>query len=105
MLGESPAAGGRLFTGDPERDNDSVREYDDLRGPLVRLADHGLASVRRVLRVVGFAPKGELLPLATDIAGRFGVGVLRSIWSRIGFEALEVSESAAAKPGHWSNWR
>lgn len=94
---ESPAFGGRLYAGDPARDSDPVRWYDEMRGPYVRVSIEELRAIRHVLSVATINPRGSLVELASQIATIPGASPLRSDWRMFDAEAVEVFRAGCSK--------
>ena len=94
---ESPAFGGRLYSGDPTRDNDPTRRYDRLRGPYVRVDDDDLRAIRHVLSISTLDVEGGLADLAVVVARIPGTYPLRSMWRMFDYEALEVFRAGCSK--------
>lgn len=94
---ESPAFGGRLYASDPRRDDEGVRRYDALRGPILRLADEELGQVRHVLSVNTFGGAGGLGDVAREAARIPGAAPLWTRWSIVDLEAVEVFRQGCSK--------
>lgn len=95
---ESPALGGNLYSGPPDRDSAGVRAYDAARGPLVRVSDDELCQVRQVLGIATFDERaGALRELAQEVARIPGTATLVSFWTLVRYEALEVFRAGCSK--------
>lgn len=95
---QSPALGGGLYSGPPERDSPGVRAYERARGPLVRVSDHELAAVRQALGIATFDERpDELRRLARHVAEIPGTATLVSFWTLVSYEALEVFRAGCSK--------
>lgn len=95
---ESPAVLGRLYAGSPTRDNDAIRQYAALRGPILRVDDAALGTVPHALQVAALAAPGELAALATALQQLPGVGLLRGLWHVVPCcEAIEVYRAGCSK--------
>ena len=94
---ESPGFGGRMFAGDPRRDTEPLRRYDDMRGPILRIDDAALRRVLHVLSVAAISPDGGLAALRDEAAAIPGTSTLLSEWHLVRCEALEVFNAGCSK--------
>jgi hydroxymethylpyrimidine pyrophosphatase-like HAD family hydrolase len=95
---ESPAFGGRVFTGPAALDNEPLRLYDQLRGPFVRVTVEELFAIRHVLSLVTFSrDPGALRALAGRVGALDGASPLLTRWTLIDDDALEIFREGCSK--------
>jgi hydroxymethylpyrimidine pyrophosphatase-like HAD family hydrolase len=95
---ESPAFGGRVFSGPPDLDNEPIRLYDQLRGPFVRVPLDELFGIRHVLSLATFSrQEGTLRGLAAQVAAVPGASPLLTRWTLIDDDALEIFRAGCSK--------
>lgn len=94
---ESPGFGGRLYIGDPARDNEPLRKYDAMRGPFERVADAELRTKRHVLSVATVGDDERLPALRDEAAAIPGASTLLTEWNLLSCLALEVFNRGCSK--------
>lgn len=96
---ESPANGGRVFTGPDGPSNRPTDEYARLRGPLLRVPSPDLSRVRQVLSVAALGEPGqaELVELADEVARRSDATGILARWSVVECEAIEIFRAGCSK--------
>ena len=99
LVYESPASGGRVYTGPDGPRNRATDEYARLRGPLLRLPSQELSRVRQVLSVAVLGEPGqpELVALSDEVARRADTTGIRARWSVVECEAIEIFRAGCSK--------